>query len=337
MTRIPASVDIATQWGVSRQTADRAVHELQRLGLVVRQRRWGTVVAPREAVKRTGRVALLVDQFSQELNFPSGDLIRGIQDVLGENINLLLTESKGDPDMEARQLRRLPGEVDGLIVYPTSRPKNTPVLKHLIESGMPVVVLDRIPVGVETDAVVSDNEAATLRAIRALEERGHRRIGFFSFHKPEFSSVKERHAAYQLALAEVGIEDATELTRWFARELESQPQPFLQSIHDAVFTLLNQPDPITALFCVQDSIAVAVLEACDRIGISVPDDLEIALFNDWPPVMLRSPWNLHRIVPRSYLIGQTAARLLKERIEGAPHPLQTVKVDADFFVANLGK
>src|ERR1700722_11827721 len=102
--RVPSGEDIAGLWGVSRHTAHRAIEELQRQGMVVRQRRWGTIVASKSS-QRVGRVAFLVDQFAQAYNFPSGDLIRGIHDTLGEETHLVIAESRGDPDLEVRQIR----------------------------------------------------------------------------------------------------------------------------------------------------------------------------------------------------------------------------------------
>jgi LacI family transcriptional regulator len=303
--------------------------------MVVRQRRWGTIVADKPEIK-AGRVGFLVDHFAQDYNFPSGDLIRGMQDALGEEVQLVIAESKSDCEIEIRQLRKFQDQVDGLIFYPTSHPKSLPTIQRFVDSGLPTVILDRLPEGIRTDAVMSDNEGATLKAIRALEERGHRRIGFFSFHKPDFSTVAERHSAYRLALAEVGVEDVNELTRWFPRELDGNPQTFLQAIYDAMFTLLNQKEPITALFCVQDSFAAAALQACDRMGVGIPDNLEIATFNDWPPMMLRTPWCTHRIVPRSYDIGRSAAELLLDRFSGNRSEPKVVRIRADFIIADSG-
>jgi DNA-binding LacI/PurR family transcriptional regulator len=303
--------------------------------MVVRQRRWGTIVANKTS-RRIGRVAFLVDQFAQDYNFPSGDLIRGIQDTIGEETHLMIAESRSDPDTEIRQIRKFQNEVDGLILYPTSHPRSRPTIQRVIDTGLPLVILDRLPEGIRADAVMSDNEGATLKAIRALEALGHRRIGFFSFYKPDFSTVAERHSAYRLALAEVGVEDVTELTRWFPRELDGNPQAFVQAISDSLFTLVHQPEPITALFCVQDSFAAAVLQACNRLEISVPRDLELATFNDWPPMMLRAPWSIHRIVQNSYEIGRVAADLLLHRLNGSHADPKTVRVEADFVVAESG-
>jgi DNA-binding LacI/PurR family transcriptional regulator len=333
--RLPSGDEIAEEWGVSRHTAHRAIEELQRVGMVIRQRRWGTVVASRQQPK-VGRVGFLVDHFAQDYGFPSGDLIRGLQDALGEDYQLLIAESKSDADTEIRQIRRLHDQVDGLILYPTCHPRSTPAIQRLIESQVPMVVLDRIPEGVVPDAVVSDNEGATLEAIRTMAERGHRRIGFFSFNKPDFSTVRERHAGYRRALAEVGVEDASELTRWFSRELEDNPQGFVQSTYDALFTLMNHRDPVTALFCVQDSVAASVLQVFDQMRLSTSERLEIATFNDWPPMMLRTPWCTHRIVQRSYEIGRSAAEMLLDRMTGRRAEPTTVRVSADFFIADAG-
>jgi len=331
--RIPSGEDLAVQWSVSRHTAHRAIEELQRQGIVIRQRRWGTVVATQTQVL-TGRVGFLADQFAQTYNFPAGDLIRGIQDGLGEHFQLMIAESKGDGDVEVRQLRKFQEHADGIILYPTNHPRSNPAIQRMVDSGFPTVILDRLPEGIHADAVTSDNQSATLEAVHALESRGHRRIGFFSFHKPEFSTVAERHAAYRIALAEVGVEDVSELTRWFPRELDGNPQGFMQAIYDSLFTLLNQKDPITALFCVQDSFAAAALQACERMNLTVPDDLELATFNEWPPMMLRTPWCIHRIVQRSHEIGNAAGKLLHDQLSGYTGEARTVRVHADFVIAD---
>ena len=330
--RIPAEEEIAKIWSVSRQTVHKAVQELQRRGLVVRKRRWGTVVAPPKTPV-TGRIALLVDLFAQAYGFPPPDLIKGIQDAVGEDVQVIVAESKHDPDREIRQLRRIQTETDGVLLWPVDDPKTVPVLQGIVNSGFPVVVLDRMPPGLRTDSVMSDHHGSSLRAMRELAARGHRRIGFFSFNKPELSSVLERHDAYVQAIREAGAETDESCERWFFRDAEEDPEQFMQTVADAVYALTHREDPITALFCVQDSIAVAAYRACDRHGIRIPDDLEMATFNDWPPMLLRSPWNMHRIVQRHYDIGFRGATILKARIADPSAALFTERVPADLFLS----
>src|SRR5689334_9442192 len=102
---------MAARLKVSRHTAHRALHELQRLGLIVRQRRWGSVVAS-AVPKRVNRVAYLVD--FANIRF-QGDLMMHIEHALEENTRLVVCTSKGDPEREAENLRRIAPEVDGII------------------------------------------------------------------------------------------------------------------------------------------------------------------------------------------------------------------------------
>lgn len=214
---MPSDAALAEAHGVSRATAHKALHELQRMGLVTRKPRWGTVVAGPKR-KDALKVVLMVDRFAPAVNFPSSEMLRGIGDGLGEGCDLVLMDSRSEPAVEARRLHDL-GDVSGLILVPTY-PANTARIQRLVDGGLPLVVLDRIPEGLRADAVTSDNAGATLAALRALEARGHQRIGFLSFHKPGFSSVQERHGAYVAALEEVGLKDHAPYERWFARELD---------------------------------------------------------------------------------------------------------------------
>lgn len=333
--RIPAEEDIARDWDVSRQTARRAIMQLEQDGLVTRKRRWGTVVSG-QCPQKTGRVALLVDLFAQNYGFPQPDLIRGIQDGLGEDVHVLVAESKHDAEREARMLRKLRDETDGILLWPVNDARNTPLIQRIIDSGFPLVLLDRVPEGLRTDAVTSDHEASTFNAMQALEALGHRHIGFFSFHRPELSSVLERHRAYVRSLELVGITDSSRFERWFFRDAEEEPEQFMQTVADAVFALTHGTERMTALFCVQDSLAVAAYRACDRLGIRVPEDLELATFNDWPAMLLRSPWNMHRIVQRMYDIGKTAGEMLSQRIEQPGSEGHLRRIPTELILADTG-
>jgi DNA-binding LacI/PurR family transcriptional regulator len=59
---------------------------------------------------------------------------------------------------------------------------------------------------------------------------------------------------------------------------------------------MQQPEPPTAIFCLQDAYMSAVLEACQQMDIHVPRHLEIVSFNDCPPQFLPLPVPVLRIV-----------------------------------------
>ncbi len=325
--RLPSDARLAAEWGVSRPTAHRALAELRRLGLVVRTKGSGTVVADRTTV-RTGRVALIVDRMDPRYNFPHTDLLRGIQDALGEETGLVVARSDDDPRREARLLDRFSLDADGILAYPVASPKNNEAFHRAIEGGTPVVALDRRPEGLRTDLVATDNLGATRRAMHLLLGEGHRRVAFFSFHKPHFSSVTQRHAAYRSALLDAGCADPEPLVRWFPQALENEPHLLIQAVRDALIALTRPSEGVTAVFCVEDYIALATLEAAEGAGLRVPGDLRLAFFNDWPQLMFREPWRHHRVVQDVYGIGRRATEQLQRRMGGDRSEPVTIEVPA---------
>jgi DNA-binding LacI/PurR family transcriptional regulator len=82
-------------------------------------------------------------------------------------------------------------------------------------------------------------------------------------------------------------------------------------------------------------LATSVFEACERLGIEVPGELEIVTVNEWPSLMLRRPWDAHRIVRRKYEIGVEAARRLKASIDRQAADPEVVRIPAELYVADL--
>lgn len=332
-SRLPSGDDLAETLGVNRNTAHRAVEELQRQGLVVRRQGSGTIVAEPET-KKGCRIALLVDGYSSFHNFPSGDLLRGIQDRIGDESTLIIADSKHDVSLEGKQLRRLARETDGILLYATELEKPS-VLASLLEEHFPVVALDRIPHGVEVDAVVTDNYAAARSIVETLIERGHRRIAFMGFHKLDFSSVADRAAGYRDAMSAAGL-SPDELVRWLPADIDSVPAIFGQVLRDTVTSLTKGDDPVTAIFCVEDRMGSAVVMACEQLKVAIPSDIEMATFNDWHALTLRIPWNIHRLIQRKYELGQVAANLLLDRIASPHRSPKIERVKADIILADAG-
>lgn len=332
--RLPTEEEIATLNGVSRVTAHRAIRELQTRGLVVRQRRWGTVVAERSQVK-TKRIGLIFDVIDPSNSFPQPGLLRGIQAGLTDEFSVVLCDSQSDPVREAELLTKMSEECDGIVLLPTSAKQNTALLQGLVKRKLPLVLLDRVPEGVKAPVVLSDNYAITRSAIDHLTDRGHRRIGFLSFYKPTVSTVQDRHKAYQDALRVVGVEPQEKLARFLAAELEhSHDRRFGQSVIDAVHRMMAGPEGATAIFCVQDMFVPEVLEGLQELGKKPFEDVEITTFNDLPPMMLRKPWAIHRIVPRVFEIGRAAGEKLVQQMNGLPITAEVIQVHADFHSAD---
>jgi len=213
--------------------------------------------------------------------------------------------------------------VDGLIVCPTDAADRSH-LSTVIDSGTPVVLLDRRISGLGADTVGIDNRAAARTATAYLIDAGHTRIGVLTgasldmaprLSRPDLKGVERiaattsgaRTAGYRDALLEAGITpDSTYVVaNGFHRE-------------DAISgttQLLTRPDPPTAILAFDSILSLGALQAVHELGLTCPDDVSLLGFDDaeWADVV--SP-PLSVMAQPVYEIGVRAARLLLARIHG---------------------
>jgi len=331
--RIPSSTSLAELEDVSRLTAHRAVEELQRLGLVTRDGRRGTVVLPRKRAT-TGRIALILDQVDYEHSFPRPELLGGIHAGLGEDYSLVICDSKANPAREIELLNKMAEETDGILCWPTDDSRAASAINDLAARGVPLVLLDRVPRGAKAHAVVSDSVTATRQAMEFLLERGHRRIALLTFDKPDVTTVTERCGTFEAILDEREL-GAPDLIRRFPTSLEvSERAYFDQAVCDALFRLVRSPEPATAVLCVQDLFGVAALECAAAMDMKIPDELEVVTFNDWPPAWLRRPWQAHRIVVQPDEMGRAAIASLRTQIARKSGEPEVHRIHAKFIAAD---
>ncbi len=328
-TTLPSETELAAQWSVSRGTAHRAMHELFRSGVVVRKRHAGTIVASRNR-PRTGRIAVLINTG----DFLEQEFLAGIRAGLPDAFDLLFCNINCDARREVEYLERMQSSTDGIICIPTCDPANTPLLNRMTAEGTNLVCLDCMPTGVEADAIISDNFGASLHALRFLLAQGHRRIAHFTVNRMDISSLRERYEAYEEVMREVGLNDARRWLRTFPYDVATRdPVRPVQAIEDALFALLHQPEPPTAMFCAHDYVLSAVLQACQSLSLSIPQGLEIVSFNDCPPFVPYLPGNIHRIVQQAHQMGQLAAEHLCRRLNGERDAPEVVRVAPAFYAA----
>lgn len=330
--RLPPEADLAQRWGVSRMTVQRAMHELQRLGLVHRRRRVGTVVTSSSMRRKSGCVALL-SHHSQDLLEIA--YLRGIQNGLQDELQLIVCDTQGDSEREAYYLRRMAKEADGIILFPTCDPDNTPLLVRLLESGSHIVCIDRYPEGVLVDAFVTDNYASTLEALRYVIAAGGFPLVHFSHPDLHIPAVQERYQAYRDALREAGVEQFERWVRWIPGVPPCYEPYLAQIVADALVALRCEIPSLRAVFCVNDRYLMATLEACDRLQITIPNDLQILSFQDSLSLLPKTAQRIHRLVQQPHELGRMAAERLLHLLGGQVFQPSVVRVPARFYPAVL--
>lgn len=177
-----------------------------------------------------------------------------------------------------------------------------------------VVLIDQLPgrwPGVATDAEAAGRIAADL-----LIELGHRRIAFIG-PAIDVHSFRMRERGFWKRLRKAGIELPSEyLVRASAAAQEGRA---------AMRHILSLNPRPTAVFCVNDVIAIGAMKACASARVSIPNEMSIVGCDDIELAQLVSPELTTVRVPARELGGR-AARILIRSIEGKNPDRRTGKM-----------
>jgi LacI family transcriptional regulator len=235
---------------------------------------------------------------------------------------VLLANADEDAGRERRAVDALRArQVDGMVVVPA--PGASPEhLAELVTAGIPLVLLDRVVVGVAADSVLARNAAGARAAVGHLAGLGHRRIGVVS-DSPEITSSAERIQGYRQALRAAGI----------------TPDPGLVSIggptrddgEAAALRLLDRPDRPTAVFTANNFMTVGALRAARSLGLRIPEDVALVGFDDldWT-TLVQPPVTVVRQPVAD--LGRVAGERLLRRLDGDAGPPKRIRLDAGLIV-----
>jgi DNA-binding LacI/PurR family transcriptional regulator len=198
------------------------------------------------------------------------EIMRGIETETSEReYDLLLSTARTSLDAASALVRLLRSDViDGAIVVETRDVR--PFAETLQQRPAPWVVIGYAPPGV-VPSVHADDFGGALAATRHLLELGHRRLGVIS-SLPRPFALDERRRGIRAALDEAGLrlDDHLVATEDFSPA----------SGERATHCLLDQPDPPTAIFALNDRMAAGTLHAAASRGLRIPEDLSVVGFDD---------------------------------------------------------
>ncbi|MDW8289536.1 MAG: GntR family transcriptional regulator [Armatimonadota bacterium] len=319
---LPTERDLAEEFGVSRTIVRHAIEELERQGLIVRSPRCRPIVKRNSASSSPSerRRLTLGLWLWPSATFPGASaILRGIYKTLDANRYRLVVESPVDTNWhavvqsEAQFLERITRDQDvaGAILWYLGGEANLPALQRARAAGIPLVFLDRRPPeGFPADYVGVDNRHAAAQIVHHLLSRGHRYIAHIT-NIDNASTVHERLQGYRDALLEAGIPFRAELVLTET----GVPEVGYQSVYDSLAAqLMELPGPPTAVFCVNDTLALRLVDALRARGVRVPEDLAVAGFDGLERWLPGSPFLTTANQPFER-IGEWAARLLLQRME----------------------
>lgn len=270
--------DVARKARVSTATVSRVLNNSTAVSPETRQRVLDAIehlhyqpnpVARRLSAGRTNTIAVVLPLFT----LPSFvERLRGIHDELSGKEYDMVLYSVDTPEQRDFQLARLahPSRADGLLLV--SLPPNPKQAQKLLDSGMPVVLIDAIHP--DLSHVFVDDVEGGYRATRYLIELGHRKIALLTdfLDTPFHPSMRHRYEGYRKALDEAGIP--------FRAEYHLSNRHGRDTARELARQLLTLPDRPTALFAASDTQAIGAMDAAFELGIHIPNQLSVIGYDD---------------------------------------------------------
>ena len=298
---------------VSAETRARIEKVIAETGFVPSQRARGL------SKRRSFILGLLVPYTSDQL-FADPHLLEIMRGIEAEanlrDYNLLLSTARGPADAASAGARLLRGDViDGAVVVETLDLQ--PFVEVLAQQNSPWVMIGYAQQ--ETiRAVHADDYGGAFAAMRYLLAQGHRRIGIIS-SVPRPFALEERLRGVRAALAE------------FDQQLDERLLMVgdfsIVSGERAGHAFLTQAEPPSAIFALNDRMALGVMRAAQALGRSVPGDLAVLGFDDIPLAALVTP-PLTTVRQPGFALGEAAARMLFALLDGkAPAPAAVIPTE----------
>ena len=295
--KLPADVEVAHRFDVSKVTAHRALQALASGGWVTRAVGRGTFVAERPLPTALRRVALAFGASAANILGSDyyGGIYRGIADAMGEGAELILL-----PDAFASVAPRLSEALDGVLIL-APRENALAAVRALARESRPVVLVGAHWPHADVAAVDSDNAAAAGSVVEHLSAQGHRKIVLL-YAEPETANTRDRIAGFRAAVGRLGLTGIEMQAKQFFR-LSAEEKTAL-----AAATAGN--GPATAVFAAGYFLALDAMNALREAGLSVPEDISVAGFDDPVAARLGHP-SLTTVRQPLYDMGRRAAERLR--------------------------
>ncbi len=279
--------DIAEETGLSITTVSLVLSgKAEARGIAVPTRQRVEEAAVRMGYRRNGFARALRTGRSNRIGIAGASFSHPIawlgmraaaEAILSHGFSVTLTDLAWQPEHPERVVDDLLGQrVEGLLVLGSrglAFPEGRQAIQRLADHGLPVVTLDNL--GLDgADIVTVDREQGAYLATRHLLALGHRRIALTVPASAVAPLLRNRIQGYERALREAGLEpDPTLLLS------PQAPMPSFEDGHHVARQALSLPQPPTALFCVNDRVAIGAMQYLFQHGVRIPEEIALVGFD----------------------------------------------------------
>ena len=258
------------------------------------------------STKRTHTLGIVIPDIANPF-FPQ--VIRGVESVVtkaGFSLITFNTDDQVQREKEAMSLLRSK-RADGILLVIAPGRRDNSHINKVLESGIPVVCLDRLPGRLAVDCVSADNFSGSREAVRHLIAMGHRDIAILT-GPLSLKNALDRLKGYRAAFDEAEIP---------VPEDRIVQGDFRQETGERIAQEMFSPGKRwpSALFVSNNLMAVGALEGLTRMNLRCPDDVALATFDGFAFPDAFHP-TLTTVVQPAYDIGARGAEILIKRLNG---------------------
>jgi LacI family transcriptional regulator len=257
-------------------------------------------------------------------------LIRGAEAAARQrDYSLIAVNSDDDGERQKDLFSLLRSQcVEGILLVIAAAPTPLTQISRIIDAGIPIVCLDRIPDRVAVDSVSVEDRDAARMGVEHLIAMGHRRIAIVT-GPLALKNERRRLQGYREALEAARIAEDENLV-WPGNLRAAD----VTAMCVARLSKGRRPD---AVFCTNGPTALAALRAFRDCGLRTPEEIAFATFDELTVGDLFSP-SITTVVQPAYDIGFRAAGILLDRINGlAPEQTITLRLPAKLEIRSSSR
>ncbi|MBJ6368274.1 LacI family DNA-binding transcriptional regulator [Snuella sedimenti] len=255
-------------------------------------------------------------------------VIRGIELIANRRgYNVIVGLSNESFSKEIINMEMLAnGSIDGFILSISKETLLKQDYHHFnatINQGIPIVMFDRVVNEVNCDKVIVDDFNGSVKAVKKLIENNCKNIALIT--TMDYVSVgRLRTQGYIEALEEHKIFADSNLILKIDDSLDVENH--LEVLENEIERFFKTNNTIDGVFAVNELYAVTAMKVARKLGLSIPEDIQVIGFTDGVLSKHATP-SLTTVSQHGQKMGEQAANLLIDRLEA-------IDSESDQYIVN---
>jgi LacI family transcriptional regulator len=267
---------------------------------------------------KTNTIALMVESISDPF---FGHIARNIEEKAYKSGYKILYSSTGNNTDKTKEFLKMYEErhVDAYIIAAPEGIEGE--LQAIIDLGKPVLLFDRYLKDLKTDTILVDNYQSTAKAVEELIKSGFKNIAFITLDSLQ-SQMNDRLLGYEETLKKHKLPQ-------YLKEISYDFPPEKVTAHIEAF--LQRRGEVDAVVFATNYLCVYGLKAIEKLGLTIPKDLGVVVFDDQDLFELYKP----QITAIAQPIEEIANQIISVLLNKLNNPVKTKKIQTIVLNAEM--